>query len=175
MKRQTSTPISASIRLFTTTAASSLTSRRTLQTLKFTTPLWRALRSHGLTRREADVEVGAGTGRSPEAPRSAVARAATSHTVPPTPRCLTCLSAPARAATTLAAPPGTPTTPKPKALLQGVRASSLLPQPVAFRPSLPPRQSVSLIAQKSRKSWHCRAARSSPTLKELMTVWEKMN
>lgn len=175
MKRQTPAPISAWIRLFTTTAASSLTSPRTLQTLKFTTPLWRALRSRGLTRREADAEVGARTGRSPEAPRSAVARAATSHTVPPTPRCLTCLSAPARVATTLAAPPGTPTTLKPKALQQGVRASSLLPQPVAFRPSLPPHQSVSLIAQKRRKPSHCPAARSSPTLKELMTIWEKMN
>lgn len=121
----------------------------------------------------------AGRGRCLEAPRSAVAPAATSHTVPPTPRCLTCPSAPARVPTTSAAPPGTPATPsaarKPEALLWEARASSLLPQPVAFRLRLPPRPSPSLIAQKSSRRSRCQAARSSPTLKGPMTVLERMS
>ncbi|CAG11981.1 unnamed protein product [Tetraodon nigroviridis] len=99
-KSQALTPISALIRLSGTTPTSSLTSRRTLPTLTFTTPLWRATRgspSRAPTPREGGAEAGAGAGRGRclEAPRSAAAPAATSHTVPPTPRCLTCLSAPA--------------------------------------------------------------------------------
>lgn len=177
MTRQALTPISASIRLFATTAASSLTSQRTLQTLKFTTPLWRATmgsRSRGLTQSEGGAEAGAGRGRCLEAPRSAVAPAATSPTVPPTPRCLTCLSVPARVPTTSAAPPGTPTTPS-AAPNPEATASSRLPQPAAFRLRLPPRPSVSPTAQKSSSRWRCQAARSSLTLKGLMTVMERLN
>lgn len=182
MKRQALTPVSASIRLFRTTAASSLMSQRTLQTLTFTTPLWRATRgsrSRGATRREGGAEVAAGRGRCPEAPRSAAAPAATSHTVPPTPRCPTSLSAAARVATTSASPPGTPTTPsaarKPKVLLWEATASSPLPQPAAFRRGLPPRPSAPPAAQKGSKRWPCQAARSSLTLKGLMTVLERMS
>lgn len=96
-----------------------------------------------------------------EAPQPAVALAAISHTVPPTLHCLTCLSVPARALTTSAAPPETlmnlsavllEEVPLPKVFLQGVTPSSLLSRQLEFRicsAILPPRLSVSLIAQTS--------------------------
>lgn len=125
-----------------------------------------------------------------EAPRRAAAQAATSHTVPPTLRCLTCLSVPARAPTTSAAPQETPRTPsavqlegaahKPKVFLQGVTPSSLLSRQVGFRihlAVLPPRLSVSPIAQTSSKhsptTVFSAPARSSLTLKGLTTVLER--
>lgn len=126
-----------------------------------------------------------------EAPRPAVAQAATFHTVPPTLHCLTCLSVPARALTTSAAPPETPMTPsavlqeeavhKPKVFLQGVTASSLLSRQVGFRATLPPRLSVSLIVQTSSKRSLCLTtvlsvpARSSVTLKGLTTVLQRLD
>lgn len=121
-----------------------------------------------------------------KAPRLAVARVATSHTVPPTLHCRTCLSVPARALTTSAAPPEIPTTPsavlseeaahKPKGFLQGVTLSSLLSRQVVFRLTRPPRLSVSLIAQTPSKNLLCLTtvpsapARSSLSLKGLMKV-----
>lgn len=126
------------------------------------------------------MEVGAETKGCLEAPQPAAALVATFHTVPPTLRCLTCLSAAVRALTTLAAPPENPMTllealleeaaPKPKVSLQGVTPSSLRSQRVGFR-TLPPRLSVSLIAETSTTVLSM-PARSSVTLKELMTVLE---
>lgn len=125
-----------------------------------------------------------------EAPRRAAAQAATSHTVPPTLRCLTCLSVPARALTTSAAPRETPRNPtavlleeaahKPKVFLQGVTPSSLLSRQAGFRirlAGLPPHLSASPIAQASSRHSPTTAfsapARSSLTLKGLTTVLER--
>lgn len=127
-----------------------------------------------------------------EAPRPAAALVVTFHTVLPMPHCLTCLSVPARALTTSAAPPEihmTPSAallekaaPKPKVFLQGVTPSSLLSQQVGLRIcSSTPRLSVFLIAQTSRKyslflkTVFSVPARSSLTLKGLMILLERGN
>lgn len=73
-----------------TTAASSATSQRTLRTLRATTPPWRARTgcrppAPSPRGRGAGVE----TGRCLAAPPPAAAPAATSHKVPPAPRCPT--------------------------------------------------------------------------------------
>lgn len=159
MKRQRVAWLWVLIRSFRSTAAFTLTSQRTLQTLRITTPHWRARMAfchHVLNWRETDVEARAERERCLEAPRPAVAQVATFHTVPPTLRCLMCHSVLVRVLTTSAASPETLRSPsavpreqaahKPKVPLQGVTASSLLFPQVAFRASVPPRLSVSLIA-----------------------------
>lgn len=135
------------------------------------------------------MEVGAARERCREAPRPAVALVVTFHTVPPMPRCLTCLSVPVRALTISAAPPEIPMTllaalleeaaPEPKVFLQGVTLSHDLFRQMGFRTCSsiqPPHLSVFLIALISHShSLHQTTvysvpARSLLTLKGLMTA-----